>query len=248
MGVILFLLFFFGILIGSFAIPFALIFFAPGKRSAFLIAAGLVYFALWQIQIIQENPNFSERFGTDEWIYSNIIYATIIAGIIKIFLLLEKGKLERQYWSYIDLLLIFILVTTILGNFILGSSGICVSEGRVLNQEEFFPRYVVGKNWDKLSEDARKEEFDKKIEGLQARYYIVSKGRINSLGNYRIGLTIYTRHEPPSHSRDYSEHYLSLNACGFIIGSQGSMSEAEEKIVNNPNLEKVERFDSYDFK
>lgn len=248
MAFILFTLILLSFFIGSFAIPFSLVFFAPGKRSAFLLTTGLTYYALRETLRLQENPDFSAIIEVSDMVYPNILYGSLFGGLVKFFLLFKKGKLKWQNWSYIDFLLVLLVTTIISGNFILGQSGLCLREGRVLNDEEVFPRYVVGKKWYGLNESERKKEFDEKIEKMQIRYYDVQRRRTNYLGNYRIEMNIFTRHEPPSGSRDYSERWLTLNACGFYNGSTGALGYTEEEIKSNHNLEKVMSYQSYSFK
>lgn len=235
------------ILIGSLAIPVAVIAFLPGKRSMFLVASGFVFLSLWYTQQINDNVQHEDLLNLSSIIYGNIFIATQFAVIVKTIHLASQGKLGRKYWSFWDALVVIAVICPIWGNFALGSSRLCFKENKVLSKEELFERSIVGKDWYKLSKPQKAKKLEAEIKKWNIDYYAVSEASPSVFGSMRIYLELYYREKRAEEkgSRSYTSRERLLNSCGSWIGTGHSEGHSEEAITRNKEkgyIESVEKF------
>jgi hypothetical protein len=177
----------------------------PGRWSLFIASS---FFIGLGIESFLEANDDADRLGVVDFMAHSIPLATLLGLAVRIFVLnrqYKTGKRERKPWSRNDNLITLTILAVVSFFYFFGLSGICISEGRKLSDEELIRHALVGPG-----------------------YYYISKGHNGLFGAYSVYVTTYTLNN--SHdggdTSAYTENDVHLNACGVRVGKALTMGHS----------------------
>lgn len=217
-------IFLFGILAASFVVPFFFLQFMPGKASLFVATSALLIFCAWNFQTLQDYED-DDRMGIGSFIGQSILIATLLGVTFRTIVLLRRNKARNKKidWSWKDGTIVGILIAVLLFSQILGSSGVCVSEGHKLSDDELINHYLVGNDWKKMSAEERDMQITKKRKKFSG-YYWISGADKSLFGSFRVTLRKVIRDDNYPDSGNYIDTTVLLNACGHPVTKNLTMT------------------------
>ena len=193
-------------------------------RTRFLViltATAFVFFCIDGFQSLRDYQD--DRFGFGGFLNYAVLASALIGAVVRLIVLGFQDKMPKKLERKEALFLVGI-VAVLLFNQMLGFSGVCIYDGRKLNDEELINRILERRQRDFFDSQDR-------IERLQAArkrfsgYYKVSKGKKSILGSHRFYLATMVKDGENS----YKRIHFQVDACGKQAGDNSKMGYSENE-------------------